>query len=111
MSKAEIEAAAANMKAVYHTGDPKLCSELYSEDCICMPPSGHPVFSGRAAVQKVFEQTPPTAGLSFSADEILVFGDMATERGHYETKGTKGSYVLIWKKVNGKWLVYNNIFN
>ena len=58
-------------------------------------------------------------------------GDWAFERGSYQLDGTRGvetgayafatnsslvpitlfSYLLVWKKVNGKWLIHNDCFN
>lgn len=42
-------------------------------------------------------------------------GDWAFERGSYHLDGTRGTesgaYLLVWKKVNGQWLIHNDCFN
>ncbi len=52
--------------------------------------------------------------------EIRVYNDEARDHGYYEgkTKGKdgeisywKGKYVIVWKKVNGDWQMYLDIWN
>lgn len=51
--------------------------------------------------------------------EIKVLGDEAYDYGYYEGTSTngdqssdwKGKYVIIWRKVNGEWKIYLDIWN
>ncbi len=51
--------------------------------------------------------------------EIKVIGNEAYDYGYYEGKSSngdqtsewKGKYVIVWKKVNGEWKIYLDIWN
>ena len=52
-------------------------------------------------------------------EEIKVLGDEAYDYGYYEgtstngsqTSNWKGKYVIVWKKVDGVWKIYLDIWN
>ncbi|MEP2935845.1 MAG: DUF4440 domain-containing protein [Gilvibacter sp.] len=53
-------------------------------------------------------------------DEIKIIGDEAYDYGYYEGKSAnpsgeesnwKGKYVIVWKKVDGQWKIYLDIWN
>jgi len=62
-----------------------------------------------------------SADLTLTADDVQQSGDMAVETGRYlvrlTPKGTttavsdNGKYVVAWKKVDGRWKIYRDIFN
>lgn len=51
--------------------------------------------------------------------EIKVVGDEAYDYGYYEGKSSngdrssswKGKYVIVWKKIDGEWKIYLDIWN
>uniref|UniRef100_A0A915KZU2 DUF4440 domain-containing protein n=1 Tax=Romanomermis culicivorax TaxID=13658 RepID=A0A915KZU2_ROMCU len=48
-------------------------------------------------------------------DEVNGGGEWAFERGHYSLDGSHGNetgaYLIVWKKVDHKWFIYNDCFN
>jgi uncharacterized protein (TIGR02246 family) len=87
---------------------------FFAEDVV-VHPSGSPRLSGRAAYQDFFSglmsQLPPDASLASTTGSITVAasGDLAVETGTSQfTLGgttTAGKYLVVWRKVNGEWLV------
>ena len=97
-------------------------ARLYTPDGAIMPP-GAPKAQGPAAVEKVWSglMAMPGFALTFKADEITVSsaGDMALDRGTYRLQMGNaaaaseevGKYVVVWRKIDGKWKVAADIFN
>ncbi|XP_070575049.1 uncharacterized protein [Ptychodera flava] len=104
----------------YKAGDFKGLSELYTPECKLMP-SGTDVMVGREAVENAFRDYY-NAGAKWSSlhtDEAgQVHGDECLyERGHYKFYNEDGSvrdegkYVVIWKKIDGNYLIDIDIWN
>jgi len=103
-------------------GNSAAVAELYTPDGAIMPP-GAPKAQGPKAIEKVWRGLMATPGfrLTFKADDITVSsaGDMALDRGTYrlETGSPSastqdvGKYVVVWRKIEGKWKVAADIFN
>jgi uncharacterized protein (TIGR02246 family) len=118
----EITAANKKFMSFFDNGDAKGVSSLYTEDCKIMP-TGMPMQTGRDAVAKVFGSVMTDMGAKKVILAIQEVGpltpgpDMAYERSTYEFFDDKGAtidngkYVVIWKKVNGEWFLYTDIFN
>lgn len=126
------QGAAADQQAIQNTnaqwlrlikdGNAVAVSELYTPDGAIMPP-GAPKAQGPKAIEKVWSGLMATQGfgLTFKADDITVSsaGDMALDRGTYRletgslTAPTQdvGKYVVVWRKIEGKWKVAADIFN
>jgi uncharacterized protein (TIGR02246 family) len=95
---------------------------LYAENGAFMAPNA-PIATGRAAIQAAWQgmMDMPGVALTFEPDEIVVSssGDMAYDRGTYKFTADgesgpmtdEGKYVVVWRKVDGKWLVAADIFN
>lgn len=85
-------------------------------------PNNRKIIEGRDAIIKYWT---PTNGskITFhkiSPEEIKIIGNEAYDYGYYqgvtknakgELSSWKGKYVIIWKKINGKWLIYLDIWN
>ena len=134
VEKKESEAAqgAADQQAIQDTnaqwlrlikdGNAAAVAQLYLPDGAIMPP-GAPKAQGPKAIEKVWSGliATPGFGLTFKADDITVSsaGDMALDRGTYrlETGSPSaptqdvGKYVVVWRKIEGKWKVAADIFN
>ncbi len=95
---------------------------LYTEDSYFMA-SNAPRVEGRLGIGEAWKNLMalPNFELTFGAIEIVVSesGDMALDVGTYELgldtdqgrANDKGKYVLVWRKVDGQWLVKADIFN
>ena len=95
---------------------------LYAEDGAVMPPNA-PIGKGRAAIQQTWASliAMPGFDLAIIPEEIVVSasGDMALDRGAYRLAvspdGTPqtdtGKYVVVWRKIDGKWKAAADIFN
>ncbi|GAA4724000.1 DUF4440 domain-containing protein [Sphingomonas lutea] len=95
---------------------------LYAEDGAVMPPNG-PIGKGPAAIQQTWAGMMGIPGfdLNFAPEQILISssGDMALDRGTYRLAMTPngtavsdtGKYVVVWRKIDGKWKAAADIFN
>ncbi|XP_002737418.1 uncharacterized protein LOC100367886 [Saccoglossus kowalevskii] len=118
--KSVIEANNARFGEMYKAGDMKaLATELYHEDCKFMP-SGSETKIGQKDVAKELEgmKAAGISGMKLTAEEIGgIENDTAYDRGQYflyKDDGSEmgvGKYLVIWKKVDGKYRVYLDIFN
>ena len=102
--------------------DAAAVAALYTENGAFMAPNA-PIATGRAAIQAAWQGMfeMPEVALTFEPDEIVVSssGDMAYDRGTYKFSAAgeggpmtdEGKYVVVWRKVDGKWLVAADIFN
>jgi uncharacterized protein (TIGR02246 family) len=102
--------------------DAAAVAALYTENGAFMAPNA-PIATGRAAIQAAWQGMfeMPEVALTFEPDEIVVSssGDMAYDRGTYKFSAAgeggpmtdEGKYVVVWRKVDGQWLVAADIFN
>ncbi|XP_070575051.1 uncharacterized protein [Ptychodera flava] len=105
----------------YGAGDFKGLSELYTPECKLMS-GGTDVMVGReAAAENLFREyyNAGAVGTSSCTDEAgQVHGDECLyQRGHFKVYNAEGSvhdegkYVVIWKKIDGKYLIDIDIWN
>lgn len=101
--------------------DPKGISEEYTvKDAVFMKPGVKPRL-GRADIEKEFsESVKGVDKVEFFQDELEFYGDMdvAFQRCHMlgyvnsqKSHVFEGSYVILWKKENGNWLIQYDMFN
>ncbi|NND93675.1 MAG: nuclear transport factor 2 family protein [Flavobacteriales bacterium] len=105
----------------YVEGDVRKLAELYSIDGKIMPNNSE-IISGRDAIAEKFQPKEGIIALQHkvSPEEITVLGHMAYDYGYYEgvtrderniESPFKGKYVIIWKKIEGEWYIYLDIWN
>ena len=93
----------------------------YTEDARIFV-GGQNIIEGREAIRGswVVPDSLPTVHHVILPEEILVRGNEAIDHGYYEGRtrypdGTekpwRGKYVVIWRKVGGRWLMYLDIWN
>ena len=93
----------------------------YTEDGKIFP-NKRKIIEGREKIRAywVLPEGVSTVSHKVTASEIKVIGDEAYDYGYYEgaTKSANGSisrwggkYVIVWKKVNGDWKMYLDIWN
>ncbi len=113
----EIEAANATFVAHYAAKDGKAVAGLYTTAAKVMPP-GAETAAGRAAIA-AFWQGTIDSGLELMALETVdveAEGDTAYELGIVHLRNPDGSevasrYVVVWKRVDGRWHLHLDIWN
>lgn len=99
-------------------GDSIGAAALYTSDAIIMS-SNMPAVKGRDAIVAFSGETIRMGFKNFRLESTEVFGnaDMLEEVGVYtlaDDKGAtidKGKYIVLWKKEEGKWKLFRDIFN
>lgn len=94
-------------------------ASFYAADASMFPP-GSPIATGTKQIQetwKSFLGDPNVVSVNFGPNKIEVSksGDMAYDTGWTEIKTKsgiqRGKYVVVWKKIGGKWKAVADIFN
>lgn len=104
--------------AAYKRGDAKALVGLYTKDAEIMPPNTKAVSGakGLANLFKSFWDAGDTV-IKLTTVEADGAGDYGYEIGKYALSGKsgkvsdKGKYIVVWKKVGGRWMLYRDIFN
>jgi uncharacterized protein (TIGR02246 family) len=101
-------------------GDVEGLIALFTDDAISMG-NDQEALVGKEAIRADMEASAAkrVAGntVSFEVSEVLGSEDLVTEIGFSIDKNatgeviSKGKYMAIWKKVNGEYLVYRDIYN
>jgi uncharacterized protein (TIGR02246 family) len=117
-AKKEIEAANQNVTELLAKGDSVGFADSYTEDAKFM--EHHlPAIQGRAAIQTFWTKFINSGATKIKLTTLEVWGDssMITEEGLYDFKSKdgvalgKGKYIVVWKKVDGKWRIHRDISN
>ncbi len=102
--------------------DVKAIANLYTTDGVFLPQNA-PMTVGREAIGKAWAGLLqlPGVSLTFKPTRIDVSsaGDMAADIGTYKLSfdskqgrvQDQGKYVVVWKKVDGEWQAFADIFN
>lgn len=93
-------------------------ASLYREDALFMAPNSESLV-GPQAVEEAFQGLLDSGVTDITLDtkEVEAMGDTAYEVGHYTMKDASGNnadvgkYIVIWKKTDGQWKFYRDIFN
>ncbi len=118
--KMEIMKKATAFSEAYLRKDANAIANFYTSDAKIFP-NNTDIITGTAAIEARWtlpEHTTPIAH-TFTAKEITIIDNYAYDYGYYEgsnrSKGEensfKGKYVVIWKKVDGDWKIYLDIWN
>ena len=97
---------------------PRASRPRYSPDANAFPPNA-PIIKGRAGIQKMWQDVMNSGitSLSLATTEVESAGNLAYESGTYEmtTKDGKtadrGKSCVVWKKVNGQWMLHRDIWS
>jgi uncharacterized protein (TIGR02246 family) len=113
-----IEQANADFGAAYAKGDPKAVAEMYTEKARLLPPNAQ-VVEGKKAIEAYWKGTM-AAGIKtieLKTVEVDSFGDTIIEQGtatlYGNNKGVidKGKYLVMWKRIDGKWKLHRDCWN
>ena len=122
MSAADIAANNRAFESAVERGDVGAIGALLAPDVVTLPPDG-PIVRGSAAVEQLWASAINDHGIKscrIITDELDILGDMASEVGHVAmTMAAPGGksvmekikYVVVWKRVGGKWLLHRDIWN
>lgn len=116
-----IDIADRRFETKWQNKDSKGISEEYTvEGAVFMKPGVKPKL-GREQIESEFAKSVQGVDkVSFFQDELEFYGDLnvAFQRchmlGYVNTKKEhifEGSYVILWKKENGEWLIQHDMFN
>lgn len=115
-AKDSITASNAAFAKAVNSGDSTGVAALYTSDALLMP-ANMPVFKGRAGVLTFMGDGIRYGLNSMNLQTTEVFGneELLTEIGTYTLKfgnvPDTGKYIVVWKKEDGKWKMFRDIFN
>jgi ketosteroid isomerase-like protein len=114
----EIANVNSEIMAAYEKGDANLLKAFYTEDAKLLPENTG-VMEGPDAIAGFFGVTMSMGikKVKFEALTATSYGNIAIEEGKYtlyvpgDNIADQGKYIVTWKKVDGKWKVFRDIFN
>ena len=116
-AKGEIVDANKEFSVLYAANDSIGLSQLYTQDAKFMN-NGAPAVTGRKNIQSAISGIMNSGVTSVNLKTIDVWGmeDLLTEEGEIslfveDDEVYKGKYIVLWKKVDGKWKLFRDIFN
>ena len=117
IAKAEIVAANKTFADLFVAKDSAGIANLYTQDAKFMM-NGSPSIVGREHIQSVMSGIINSGISSVDLITIDVWGteNLVTEEGEFalyagENMVDEGKYLILWKKVDGKWHLFRDIFN
>jgi uncharacterized protein (TIGR02246 family) len=116
--RAAIASATEQFQTAFAKQDAAGVAALYTTNGEAYPPNSN-VVRGRAEIQKMWKSVIDSgiAGAALTTTEVESSGDLAYESGTYEMKtkdgkvADRGKYVVVWKRVGGRWLLHRDIWN
>ena len=102
----------------FNLGDALGTAGHYADDAQILPPR-HPAIAGKPAIAAYF-QANIDKYISFGNDSTwsVVKGNIAIEQGTYIIRNVRvgenveaGKYIRVWKKINGGWKLYRDMFS
>jgi len=116
-AKAEIVATQKEFMAFFTAIDSVGLAKLYTQDAKFMM-TGTPAISGRQNIQSALSGIMESGITSVNLITIDVWGteDLITEEGELslfvgDTEVDQGKYMILWKKEEGEWKMFRDIFN
>jgi ketosteroid isomerase-like protein len=102
----------------FNQGDAKRAAEHYTDDAQILPPR-HPVIEGKPAIAAFFEANiDKDIGFGNDTTWSVVRGDVGIEQGTYRVRNVRvgqdvesGKYIRVWKRTNGGWKLYRDMFS
>lgn len=100
------------------SGDNLAIDTLFTLDAKSFPPNAEPVI-GRDAISKLTAEYIKYGVSQFHEETVEFYGneDLLIDQGNYtmtygpDSTFEKGKYINVWKKVDGQWKIYSNMWN
>jgi len=98
-------------------GDSNALAAHYISGALVMPPNSEPIKGTDIAGFWGGVIRMGVKDLKLTTTDIAGDGDLVAETGNYEMFGAenksldKGKYVVVWKKDNGNWKIYRDMFS
>jgi len=100
------------------SGDNLAIDTLFTPDAKSFPPHAEPVI-GRDAISKLTAEYIEYGISQFQEETVELYGseDLLIDQGNYtmtygpENTFEKGKYINVWKRVDGQWKIYSNMWN
>jgi uncharacterized protein (TIGR02246 family) len=115
--KTAVEAATKDFEAAIVAKDAERVGSFYTEDAMVFPPNFE-VVQGRGAIATFWKGFIDTgAAIKIEPTEVQDDGNLGLDSGKYRISGSDGKevdhgkYVVVWKKENGVWKIYRDIWN
>ena len=115
--RAAIETSNKKFSAGAMKKDAAMIASAYTVDAEAFPPNAD-IVKGRAAIQKMWQDVLASGvtGIDLTTTEVDSAGDLAYEVGTYAMKAQdkvidRGKYCVVWKRVNGQWLLHRDIWS
>jgi uncharacterized protein (TIGR02246 family) len=122
MSAAAIAANNRALEAAMARGDAAAMGAMFAPDIAAFPPDG-PIVNGREAVTQLWASAMKDHGVrgcQLNTLSVEVSGGVAIEVAEGtltiasaggKTEEAKIKYLCVWKQIDGKWLLYRDIWN
>jgi ketosteroid isomerase-like protein len=98
-------------------GDSNALAAHYASNAIVMPPNSGPVEGRNVTAVWGGAVRMGVKGFKLNTSDVTGGGDIYAETGTFEMTGAdnktmdKGKYITVWKKDNGSWKIYRDIWN
>lgn len=115
--RAAIEEANTAFSALLAKGDAAGLAAMYAADAQAFPPNSD-IVTG-TAIQKLWQGVVDAGikGVKLTTLDVTAAADLASESGRYEMTAAdgkvvdSGKYVVVWKRVGGRWKILRDIWN
>lgn len=102
----------------FNEGDAMQAAANYTDDAQILAPQ-HPAIQGKEAITAFFKANiDKYLGFGNGSMWSVVRGDMAIEQGSYTVRNVRvgvdvetGKYIRIWKRTNGGWKLYRDMYS
>ncbi len=115
--RAQIGKMSKSWEKAYNAADAAGLAALYAKDATVMPPNAEPA-SGSSAIRTYFDgDVKSGAKNALTMEDVTGSGDNAIETGKYVVTTADGKhldhgkYVTVYKKADGGWKIYRDIWN
>jgi uncharacterized protein (TIGR02246 family) len=115
--RAAVEAGNRAFVTAFLAGDARAVSELYTEGARVVAPES-PVANGRSEIEALWRGVIASGvkDVVLSTGSVEAIGDLAIEDGTVRLVAADGTvsvsrYVVVWKRVDGRWKMHRDIWN